>query len=153
MKKFIVLIISMSLISCAGMELTDTTSGNMTGYITGRAMGAVVLETDQLGESVDEDLSAVWVSFMARNQGKKLVESDEMLSLYNECIGVVALHTDDPYGVVQDLGALMLLFGAQYADENREKLLSVEPVPYSVLKWFELGYENSRRSYELRKAD
>jgi len=66
-----------------------------------------------------------------------------MILFFNNCAGIVSMHTGDQYGVIEDLAVMLTIFGAQYGPDG--SLTFIKPVPMIVMKYFENGYASGRR--------
>jgi hypothetical protein len=80
---------------------------------------------------------------MERNEGKAEITPEEVILFYNKCLMLMTRYTDDPYGLVGDLGYFLTIFGAEFAEENKT-MIGVQPVPMILMKDFEIGYAYSR---------
>jgi len=139
MKKLFILI-PILLIACAGVQIEQTATNNAIAYSAGKAMGIGI---NKLYPDVDADLSEAWLDLMSTDND--IISSDEMIFFYNRCIGIIGLHTNDPYGLLGDLGALLTIFGAEFTiDETQGAMVFIQPIPKIVLKYFELGYGNGK---------
>ena len=79
---------------------------------------------------------------MERNKGSDEISSEDMVLFYGDAIANLAVFTTDPYGLIGDLGALLTIFGAEFDDSGN--MLSIKPIPYMVMKYFEMGYDNGK---------
>jgi hypothetical protein len=121
-------------------QIKETATHQAIAYGSGKVMGIAVNEKLR---DADGPLSIVWVDFMERNEGLDMVPPTEVLILFNDSIATIALYTShDPYGLITDLGVLLLIFGAQYSDTG--EMTAIQPVPRSVLVFFGMGYANGR---------
>jgi len=141
MKKSIILLISFLfvMIGCAGFQLTDNATTNAMAYASGKGMGIAI---NTIVPEVDADLSQAYKDLMARNTGVTEIPADQMVLFYNDCLSKIALHTSDPYGLVQDMGVFMGLFGAQFNSDGN--LIGIKPVPVITMDYFGMGYRNGR---------
>jgi hypothetical protein len=124
---------------CAGWSLTDTPTTNATAYLSGKAMGIAITE---IVPEAGADLEGKWSDMMARNKALELMPVAEILRFYSECIGILGIHTEDPYGLIMDLGILLMIFGAEF-NVNGD-MIAIEPVPMVVLTYFGLGYDSGK---------
>jgi len=147
MKNLILVLAAMALlVSCATTDgtvkqftITDEASTQAIAYGAGKGMGIAV---NKIVPVVDADLGVAWKSLMERNAGKDVITSSEMILFYNECIGIIALHTEDEYGIISDLGVFLMIFGAQF--DQSGNLILIQPVPMKVMQFFEMGYRNGK---------
>ena len=135
------------LYGCAGeqIKISETGTNKAIAYGAGKAMGFAIVSLD---EELDSNLSIAWRTMMAEQTDGE-VSSTDMILFYNLCISLIAGYTDDPYGLIGDLGAMLMIFGAEYSDEGQ--LALIQPVPVEVLKWFEAGYKNGRMVAQIEK--
>ena len=135
-----VLLVTLSvMVGCTGMGLKDTPTTNATAYLSGKAMGIAITE---LVPAAGVDLEVKWDEMITRNKGLEFVPAEEVLKFYSDCIGVIGLHTEDPYGLIMDLGILLMIFGAEF-NVNGD-MIAIEPVPMVVLTYFGLGYDSGK---------
>lgn len=134
-----ILIAALMVVGCAGLEISDNANSKATAYVSGKGLGFAI---NSVIPEVDGDLSEAWDKMIERNDGAEMVSSENILQFYNECIGIIALHTSDPYGLIADLGVLLMLFGGEFGTGG--ELVSIEPVPLVVLQYFSMGYDNGR---------
>jgi len=142
MRKSIILltaVFAVFLAACAGFQLTDNATTNAMAYASGKGMGIAI---NTIVPEVDADLSQAYKDLMARNTGVTEIPADQMVLFYNDCIAKIALHTSDPYGLVQDMGVFMGLFGAQFNSDGN--LIGIKPVPVITMNYFGMGYRNGR---------
>jgi len=139
MRKFTILLTLVMLIGCAGMKISNDSTTQTMAYFSGKGMGVAI---NTIVPDVDADLTKAWESLMARNQGVEEIPADQMIIFYNDCVGIIALHTADPYGLIQDLGVLLTIYGAQFNESG--DLIGMQPVPMVVMNMFGMGYSNGR---------
>ena len=137
--KFIAPFLVLILFACNGAQIEDTTQNQAIAYASGKGLAIAI---NRVVPEVDKDLTREWLQMMERNKGLEMVPPEEILKFYSDMTGIMALHVGDPYGLIQDLGVLLMLFGAEF-DVGGE-MISIQPVPMSVLLFFEMGYENGR---------
>lgn len=133
------LVCVIGMVACSGMQINDDAQTQAIAYASGKAMGIGI---NKLAPAVDKDLTRAWMNMMDRNKEIDMMPAEEILQFYGDMTGVLALHIGDPYGLIQDLGVLLMLFGAEFDIDG--EMVSIEPVPMSVLRFFEMGYENGR---------
>ena len=135
-----VMLVTLSvMVGCAGFQLTDNPTTNATAYLCGKGMGVVITETVP---KAGADLEIKWDEMIARNKGLEMVPPSEVLAFYSSCIGVISIHTEDPYGLIMDLGMLLTIFGAEF-NVNGD-MIEIEPVPMVTLTYFGLGYDSGK---------
>ena len=145
MKKLTVLTFSMLLCivmlsGCAGFQITDTSTNKAMAYVSGKGMGIGI---NELVPEVDEDLTTAWVRMMDRNAANEFIPPDEMVMYFNDSISMIAMHTNDPLGLIGDLAAFTMLYGAGFDVDGN--MTGIQPVPMAVMRFFESGYANGRR--------
>lgn len=121
------------------IKIDDSATHHAIAYGAGKAMGYGI---NKKVPEVDTGLSEAWGRLMERTHGLETVPTTEMLIFYNDLIGILSIHTKDPYGLVADLGVLLMIFGAQFSAEG--DMISIEPVPMGILQFVEMGYRNGR---------
>ena len=144
------LVVLMFFAACAGtgvnLQVNDDNNTLAIAYAAGKAMGFGI---NKLVPEVDPDLTSAWSDMMKANIDNPMVSTDAMLMFYNQCLGAIALHTSDPYGLMGDLGIFLMIYGAQFDVDGN--MIGIQPVPYKVLKYFELGYVGGRNVASVRK--
>ena len=124
---------------CREVRIDDSATYQAISYSAGKAMAIGI---NRLVPQVDADLSAAWTDLMQSGAGQENIEPPQLLIFYNDMIQIISRHTDDPYGLIGDLGVFLMIFGAQYSGEGN--LISIESVPMDVMKMFERGYISGR---------
>ena len=147
MKKLFIILSLFCLVGCGGFQITDSSTHKVLAYSSGKLMAITInkqVVSGNVRKDLDKDLTTAWVGFMQDNSAKELVDSAAMTAFYNECLFILTEGIHDPYGLIGDLTALLTVFSAQMDPESNQ-MISVRPVPYSVLQFFERGYDNGRR--------
>ena len=140
MKRLMVVFFALLLmVGCAGMQLQDEPTTNATAYLAGKSLGVAITT---LAPVAVVDLETAWDDMMARNQDVDMIPAEEIIRYYGSCIGVIGLHTEDPYGLLMDLGVLLTIFGAQF-DVNGE-MIEINPVPKMTMTYFAMGWDNGK---------
>jgi hypothetical protein len=122
------------------IKINDSATHQVLSYASGKGMAIGI---NELYPDVDAELTAAWEDMMEKNKGQEMVAPEDMVYFFNDCISIIGVETDDPYGLIGDLGALLLIFGAEFSEGGQ--MLNVEPIPMSVLTFFGMGYANGRR--------
>jgi len=125
---------------CAGFQVSDTSTHKILAYGAGKGMAIGI---NKVRPEVDPDLTNAWVEMMDANAGKEMVESLEMVAFYNHVLIIIAGGEYDKYGLVGDLAVLLTIFAADM-DPQTHQMISIDPVPYAILQYFEMGYANGR---------
>jgi hypothetical protein len=136
---FVLGVLFILLTGCAGWEITDSSTNQVMAYASGKGMGLAI---NTIIPDVDADLGVAWNKMMDAHAGADLMPADALLGFYNECIGIISLHTADPYGLIQDMGVLLTVYGADFDDQGN--MIGIQPVPMSIMQFFEMGYDNGR---------
>ena len=142
MKKVLPLIalsLLVAMIGCSGLQLDETPQTNATAYLVGKGLGIAVWV---LSPVAVEDLETAWDEMMDRNKDVDIIPPEEILKYYGDCVGILALHTNDPYGLIMDLGVLLTIFGAQFNVDG--EMIEINPVPKIVLTYFAMGWDNGK---------
>lgn len=141
MRRFLVLLfISLFLsMGCQGLQITDSSTHQAMAYFAGKGVGVAI---NKLYPEADESLGTAWDDLIEKNKGNEEISSEDMIGFYGNCIAILGTFTGDPYGLIGDLGALLTIFGAQFDDSG--KLIALKPVPMSIMKMFEMGYDNGK---------
>jgi hypothetical protein len=144
MKKTLLIFVAISLLAfiisgCGQLQIESTATNQAIAYAAGKGMG---LGINKRVPEADADLSKAWVDMMAKNTGQAMISAIAMVGFYNDVLVIIALHSKDPYGLIGDLGAVLLIFGAEFNQEGN--MGSINPVPMIVMKFFEIGYKNGR---------
>ena len=136
----IALVLMIALIAgCVETQVSDTPNHQALAYTLGKGMGIAV---NKVVPTIDKDLSRGWMDMMTRNTANELVPPEEMLIFFNGCIGLISTQVSDPYGIIGDLGAMLMIYGAQFNPDG--ELIAIQPIPMSVLRFFEMGYKSGR---------
>lgn len=144
MKKLFIVLSLFTLVGCGAFQVTDSTTHRVLAYSTGKLMAIGINKAVLAGsvrEDLDKDLTTAWVLFLQDNSAKTYVDSESMSKFYNECVFIVTQGAHDPYGLIGDLTALLTVFSAEM---DGDTMVSINPVPYDVLRFFEWGYSNGR---------
>ena len=141
------MLLTVSLIACAGWQMSSTENRQSAAYLAGRGVGAGI---NLYVPELDAELGTAWDAMIARNQGKEYVSSEELIGFYNDCVLILAKHVNDPYGLLGDLAVFTSIYGGQFNADG--DLVAIEPVELIVLKRFELGSEMSK-NIVLRKKE
>lgn len=128
------------LTGCHGLVLDDSATHQAIAYSAGKAMGIGI---NRLAPQVDADLSRSWVDLMQSGAGAEMIAPTQLRVFYNDMLQIISRQVDDPYGLIGDLGVLLMIFGAQYDEAGG--LVSINPVPMAIMRMFELGYTGGRR--------
>jgi len=134
------LLLLIGLIGCAGFEIKDSSTHQAIAYASGKAMAIGIIK---IVPDADADLGTAWSDMMDRNQGLDMIPSTEILSFYNDSILILTMHAQDPYGLIGDMSAMLMIFGAEFDEEGHMKF--IKPVPMPVMIIFEMGYNNGKR--------
>ena len=137
---FTILFVALIMFGCADMQIKETSTHRAIAYSAGRAMAIGIYKIDPL---IDQDLTSAWVEMMERNEGKLEISSEEVMMFYNKCIMLMTRFTNDPYGLLGDLGYFLTIFGAEFAEDTK-MMVAIQPVPMVIMKDFENGYDYSR---------
>ncbi|OEU68421.1 MAG: hypothetical protein BBJ57_02330 [Desulfobacterales bacterium PC51MH44] len=138
--KIFLLILLVLLTGCAGMQIEETATHQAIAYASGKGMAIGI---NELYPQIDPDLTKAWEDMMFQAKDLDMMPVGQLMLFYSDAISIIGLHTNDPYGLVGDLGALLLIFGAQFDDKG--EMIDIQPVPMSVMRWFGIGYSNGRR--------
>lgn len=125
------------LFGCSGLEIEDTPTHQAIAYGSGKAVGAAITK---FAPEANDDLGKAWDNYVERGKGLDMMPADSTLMFFGEANMVVALHVGDDYGLLQDLNVLLMIFGAEFDADG--EMVSIEPVPMSVLRFFEMGYDS-----------
>ena len=147
-KKISIILLAVGLMaSCSGLEIEENTTNQAIAYGSGKAMGAAITK---LVPQVNENLAFAWDGLMARGEGLDIMPSEHILEFYAAVMGIMALETGDEYGLIQDLSVLLLIFGAEFDVDG--EMTFIQPVPMSVLRFFEMGYDSGVMITERERA-
>ena len=138
MKKLCLFLI-FALAGCSGFQIKDDATTNLLAYAAGKTMA---ISINKVKPEVDKDLTNEWVEFMERNAGNETVQPSEMMPFFNRCVMIVTAYEFDKYGLIGDLTMLMSIYGGQTNEVGQ--MTTIQPVPYAILKTFEIGYANGR---------
>ena len=117
--------------------IQETPTHQAIAYGAGKAVGIAVVK---LVPSADFYLQEAFDRLMERNASVDTLSSEEVIAFFSECVAIMARHTSNPYGLIEDLSVLLLIFGAQYDAEGN--LTAIDPVPKSVVMYFGMGYDS-----------
>lgn len=141
MKKTAIVFLTVFLLSsCSSMQIEDTATHKAIAYASGKAMAIGIVK---LKPEADAKLTEQWIDLMRNNLNNELVPASDMIAFYNQSILTIFNIYSDPYGLLGDLAALLTIYGAQLDDDGKT-MLGIEPVPYAILEFFEMGYANGR---------
>lgn len=151
MKKcnYVLLIMAMLvMVSCTGMTTSDMPISSdavskAVCYAAGKGMGYGI---NKLSPEADKELGGAWKNFMERVSPMQTVPSDEVIHLYTELTMILSSHVNDPYGLLGDLSAMLMIFNAEFSGEGT--LIKIDSVPVIYLRLFELGYIGGKRIVE-----
>jgi hypothetical protein len=118
-------------------QIEDTPTHQAIAYGSGKAVGAAITK---FAPEANEDLGKAWDNYMERGKGLDMMPEESTLMFFGEATMIVTLYTGDDYGLLQDLSVLLMIFGAEFDADN--EMVSIEPVPMSVLRFFEMGYDS-----------
>lgn len=154
MKKlsFVAIVLLVGLLSgCAGLQLSNDTATKATAYTAGRFMYYAI---DQYANASIRALELSYNDFMAKTVGMDIVPAAEVIALYNEQVLILSREVDDPYGLIGDLNFFLTQCGGQFAvNENDQNVLTkINDVPRALFQAFQIGWINSKRTDEARKA-
>lgn len=141
MKIFVLVCILALLSGCAGFQVSDTSTHKILAYGAGKA---TAIGINKIRPEVDPELTSAWVEMMTRNAKNEIVEPLEMVAFYNHVLLIIAGGEFDKYGLVGDLAVLLTIFAADM-DPQTNQMISIDPVPYAILQYFEMGYANGRQ--------
>jgi len=133
---FLPVVLALFFISCSGLSIQNQQSA---AYFAGKGMGAGI---NEFVPTLDGSLGVAWTGLMRRNQGLEVVPADEIILFYNECLSAIAKQVGDPAGLLGDLAVLTAIYGGQFAKDG--KLIAIQPIEMSTLKYFELGYKSGK---------
>lgn len=138
----VVLVMAGLLASCAGqgLQITDTPVDKTLAYFSGKGVAVGIIKVQP---ELDPFLTTAWEELMAEHKEDIEIPSLDMVMFYNRCLGIVSEHNDDPYGLIGDLGALLTLYGAEFAMDG-QTIVMIQPVPTAVMQYFGMGYSNGR---------
>lgn len=136
-----ILVCILALLGCTGFQVTDSSTHKILSYGAGKA---TAIGINKIRPEVDPNLTSAWVEMMERNEGKEMVASVEMVAFYNHCLLIITGGEFDKYGLINDLSVLLTVFAAEI-DPATNQMIFIQPVPYDVLKFFEMGYGNGRQ--------
>jgi len=139
MKKFAILLTLILLVGCSGLKINNDSTTQTMAYFAGKG---VAIAVNTIVPEVDTELTRAWKALIERNQGKEEIPADQMVLFYNDCISIISIHTADPYGLIQDLGVLLTIYGAQFNEAG--DLIAMSPVPMTVMNFFGMGWGNGR---------
>ena len=130
---------------CSGMDLnvSDDSTSQVLGYATGKAMGVgfgVMVRNGTISQVTEDRLNELWDNMMTDNAGADPVPSETVMQFFNHSLFILTGEITDPYGLIQDLGVLLTIYGAQYDDAGN--MIGLQPVPLKVMQMFAFGYDN-----------
>ena len=134
----VILILTALIAGCSGLQIQDTANHKAIAYVAGKGMGVGI---NKFLPKLDAPLSKSWADMMKRNESQTVVSAEEIIDFYNSTLMAISAETNDPYGLIGDLGALLTLYGAEFANGN---LIKIQPVPMPVLQYFEYGYRSGK---------
>lgn len=137
--KAVTLILIALVVGCTSIQLKDTANHKTSGYVTGKGMGLAI---NKFTPKLDATLSESWSKMMKANEGAIDVPADQVIEFYNSSLMAISAETKDPYGIIGDLGALLTIYGAEFS--ATDQLTFINPVPMSVLRYFEYGYRSGK---------
>ena len=140
MKKLIISVCLILLVGCSGLQIEDTATHKAIAYASGKAMAIGIIKVKP---EVDPKLTGQWIELMRANLKNEIVPPSEMITFYNKSVLTIFNIYSDPYGLLGDLAALLTIYGATL-DEDNKTMIGIQPVPYAVLEFFEMGYANGR---------
>lgn len=145
-KLFAILIVFALIAGCTGqgeLKINNDALTNSLAYGAGKGMAIAV---NKIYPAMDAELTKAWVELMDANRGKDEIPSSEMVSFYNQCMGIISPHVGDEYEVIGDLGAMLTAFGAEFeTEEGRGRLIVIQPIPKMTMTFFGNGWASGRR--------
>lgn len=123
--------------------VTEEVTFQMMGYATGVGMGTLI---GTVVPTAVSELGSDWKDMMSKYKIGDMVPGADILTFYNKSMLTLRAYYHDPLGLLSDLQAFLLMYGAQYEEDGTLKFIS--DVPYIVMLQFELGYNSG-----LQKAD
>ena len=136
-----IILLALVLAGCPGgtFQIQETPTHQAIAYGAGKAMGLVIM---RVIPKADEELQGAFDGLMERNKANLIVPPDEAIAYFSESVLILGRFSKNPYGLVGDLSAILLIFGAQY--DPAGNLVGIQPVPKSVIMWFGMGYDSGR---------
>jgi hypothetical protein len=143
MKQLLLLLLGFLVFGCTnGLQIDDSASHQIGSYAVGRAMGGAI---NAASADLDAELTKLWEDFMD-DHTDPMIKGEEVVALLNQMSMRAVLHVENPYGLLNDLMAILNAFGANYDSEGN--LLSVEDIPRINFVQFGNGYETSRMLFK-----
>ena len=125
---------------CAGLQdvkIDENARNQAIAYASGKAMGIAITKIEP---NLNEPLGAKWDAMMAKAGAEPMMSPENIIVFFNEALAVIAVEVGDKYNLIGDLSVLLMIFGAEYDSEGN--LISINPVPVSVLNFFSIGYDS-----------
>jgi hypothetical protein len=137
-----VVILALLLAGCTAMgnlKIDETATNQAIAYGAGKGMGFAILK---LVPDADQDLQTAFDGMMERNKAVKIVSGAEVVAFFSESVLILTRYTKNPYGLISDLSVVLMIYGARY--DAAGNMVSINPVPKSVIMFFGLGYDSGR---------
>lgn len=122
------------------LVIRDNQTHKTVAYFAGKGMGFGV---NHYLPQIDADLTREWEYVMQKNSHNDFVPPEDMLGLFNSFISIASVYSEDPFGLVGDLGVMTMIYGAEFDDSG--KMTRVDPVPMVTMRLFGMGYANGKR--------